>query len=130
MRLLMLRTRVADARTRHGRRALLWLIAAGLSCGGTLARAQGATDELLGRIAAQLGQDPGIRADFAQTQNMAAFKAPRTASGKFLLLTRGSVLWQVHSPYQAAWVIGGAGVLELDATGKPVGSLKSQVVTV
>ncbi|WP_144138401.1 LolA family protein [Paraburkholderia sp. BCC1884] len=77
---------------------------------------------LVSQIAAHLAQAKGVRAQFTQTQTLAAMKQPLVSTGSLLFFRERGVIWQIDTPYKATYVITDAGVTELDATGQRVTS--------
>ncbi|WP_144111834.1 LolA family protein [Paraburkholderia sp. BCC1886] len=75
---------------------------------------------LVSQIAAHLAQAKGVRAQFTQTQTLAAMKQPLVSSGSLLFLRERGVLWQIDTPYKATYVISDAGVAEVNANGQRV----------
>jgi outer membrane lipoprotein-sorting protein len=86
------------------------------------ARAASPSDDarLVSQIAARLAQAPGIRAQFKQTQTLAALKAPLVSTGTLLFMRERGVIWQIDSPIRTTYVIGDNGVTEIDASGKRI----------
>lgn len=80
---------------------------------------------LVSQVAAHLAQAHGVRAQFTQTQTLAAMKQPLVSSGSLLFFRERGVLWQIDSPYKATYAITDAGVVEVDANGKPVGAQRA-----
>lgn len=81
---------------------------------------------LVSQIAAHLAQAKGVRAQFAQTQTLAAMKQPLVSSGSLLFFRERGVIWQIDTPYQATYVITDAGVVELNAAGQRVTAHSAQ----
>ncbi|HEX7935857.1 MAG TPA: outer membrane lipoprotein carrier protein LolA [Paraburkholderia sp.] len=81
---------------------------------------------LVAQIASRLGGAKGVRAQFTQTQTLAAMKAPLVSTGSLLFVRERGVIWQIDTPYKATYVITDAGVSEVDATGKRVTSHGAQ----
>ena len=85
-------------------------------------------DEILGSlrltggvvIDAEFTGDYCVRAQFTQTQTLAAMKQPLISTGSLLFLRERGVIWQIATPYKATYVITDAGVAELDARGQRV----------
>ncbi|WP_233831600.1 LolA family protein [Paraburkholderia sp. ZP32-5] len=75
---------------------------------------------LVSRIAAHLAQAKGVRAQFTQTQTLAAMKQPLVSDGTLLFFRERGVIWQIDSPYKATYVITDAGVAQIDAAGQRV----------
>ncbi|WGS49061.1 outer membrane lipoprotein carrier protein LolA [Paraburkholderia sp. D15] len=81
---------------------------------------------LVSQIAAHLAQARGVRAQFTQTQTLAAMKQPLVSTGSLLFYRERGVIWQIDTPYKATYVITDAGVTEVDATGHRVNSHGAQ----
>lgn len=81
---------------------------------------------LVSQIAAHLAQAKGVRAQFTQTQTLAAMKQPLVSSGSLLFFRERGVIWQIDTPYQATYVITDAGVVELNAAGQRVTAHSAQ----
>lgn len=75
---------------------------------------------LVSQVAAHLAQAHGVRAQFTQTQTLAAMKQPLVSTGSLLFFRERGVIWQIDTPYKATYVITDAGVAEVDANGKRV----------
>ncbi|MGV2288923.1 outer membrane lipoprotein carrier protein LolA [Trinickia sp. YCB016] len=75
---------------------------------------------LVSQIAAHLAQAPGIRAQFKQTQTLAALRAPLVSTGTLLFMRERGVIWQIDSPIRTTYVISDSGVTEIDANGKRI----------
>ncbi|MBW0449066.1 outer membrane lipoprotein carrier protein LolA [bacterium M00.F.Ca.ET.228.01.1.1] len=75
---------------------------------------------LVSQIASHLAAARGVRAQFTQTQTLAAMKQPLISTGSLLFLRERGVIWQIATPYKATYVITDAGVAELDARGQRV----------
>ncbi|SIT40318.1 conserved exported hypothetical protein [Paraburkholderia ribeironis] len=86
----------------------------------TTAATTGDSSALVSQIAAHLAQPKGVRAQFTQTQTLAAMKQPLVSSGALLFLRERGVIWQIDTPYKATYVITDAGVAELNADGQRV----------
>jgi outer membrane lipoprotein-sorting protein len=84
------------------------------------ARAAAPSDDarFVSQIAARLAQAPGIRAQFKQTQTLAALKAPLVSTGTLLFMRERGVIWQIDTPVRTTYVISDSGVTEIDASGK------------
>ncbi|ASV98420.1 LolA family protein [Paraburkholderia aromaticivorans] len=72
---------------------------------------------LVAQIAARLAQAKGVRAQFTQTQTLAAMKQPLVSTGSLVFFRERGVIWQIDKPYQATYIITDAGVAEVDANG-------------
>ncbi|WP_425605980.1 LolA family protein [Paraburkholderia sejongensis] len=81
---------------------------------------------LVSRIAAHLAEPKGVRAQFTQTQTLAAMKQPLVSSGNLLFYRERGVIWQIDTPYKATYVITDAGVAQLNAAGQRVGTHSAQ----
>ncbi|MFM0594045.1 outer membrane lipoprotein carrier protein LolA [Paraburkholderia dilworthii] len=81
---------------------------------------------LVSQIAAHLAQAKGVRAQFTQTQTLAAMKQPLVSSGSLLFFRERGVIWQIDTPYKATYVITDAGVTELNAAGQRVTTHSAQ----
>ncbi|RKP50708.1 outer membrane lipoprotein carrier protein LolA [Trinickia fusca] len=75
---------------------------------------------LVAQITALLAGKPGVRAQFRQTQTLAALKAPLVSTGSLVFWRERGVLWRIDTPYRTTYVIGDVGVSEIDANGKRV----------
>lgn len=75
---------------------------------------------LVAQIAARLAQAKGVRARFTQTQTLAAMKAPLVSTGSLLFFRDRGVIWQIDTPYRKTWVMGDAGVVEVNAAGQRI----------
>jgi hypothetical protein len=83
--------------------------------GGSAANADAA---LVARIAAQLAANGGVRAQFRQTQTLAALSAPLVSTGSLVFVRERGVIWRTDTPYRMTYVIGDAGVTKIDANGR------------
>lgn len=81
---------------------------------------------LVSQIASHLAQAKGVRAQFTQTQTLAAMKQPLVSSGTLLFFRERGVIWQIDTPYKATYVITDAGVAQLDAEGQRVTTYSAQ----
>ncbi|CAN7455712.1 LolA family protein [Paraburkholderia sp. DD10] len=75
---------------------------------------------LVSQIASHLAQAKGVRAQFTQTQTLAAMKQPLVSTGSLLFFRERGVIWRIDTPYQATYVITDSGVTEVDANGRRV----------
>ena len=75
---------------------------------------------LVSQIAAHLAQAKGVRAQFTQTQTLAAMRQPLVSTGSLLFFRERGVIWQIDTPYKATYVITDAGVAEVNAAGQRV----------
>ncbi|ANB73581.1 LolA family protein [Paraburkholderia phytofirmans] len=111
--------------------ALGTLSALGLAAWPTLAsaaeEAQAAGNPaLVSQIASHLAQAKGVRAQFTQTQTLAAMKQPLVSTGSLLFFRDRGVIWQIDTPYKATYVITDAGVAEVDANGQRIAAHSAQ----
>ncbi|RKR44521.1 outer membrane lipoprotein carrier protein LolA [Paraburkholderia sp. BL17N1] len=81
---------------------------------------------LVSQIAAHLAQAKGVRAQFTQTQTLAAMKRPLVSTGLLLFFRERGVIWQIDTPYKATYVITDAGVTEVNANGQRVTAHSAQ----
>ncbi|MFM0225727.1 LolA family protein [Paraburkholderia dipogonis] len=81
---------------------------------------------LVSQIAAHLAQAKGVRAQFAQTQTLAAMKQPLVSTGSLLFFRERGVIWRIDTPYKATYVITDAGVAEVNANGQRVTAHSAQ----
>jgi len=72
---------------------------------------------LVARIAAQLGDMRGVRAQFRQTQTLAALSAPLVSTGTLVFVRDRGVIWRTETPHRVTYVIGDASVATIDANG-------------
>jgi len=93
-------------------------LALALIVGVPVAPALADDSALVGQIAQVLGQHQGVRADFTQTQTLAALKQPAVSHGTLLFASRQGVLWQVDTPYRTTYVFRDQQVIEIDANGR------------
>lgn len=94
--------------------------AAGVGAAPVSAAAADGNPALVSQIASHLAAARGVRAQFTQTQTLAAMKQPLVSTGSLLFLRERGVIWQIATPYKATYVITDAGVAELDARGQRV----------
>lgn len=73
---------------------------------------------LVAQITARLAGKPGVRAQFRQTQTLAALKAPLVSTGSLLFMRERGVIWRIDTPYRTTYVIGDSGVTQIDASGE------------
>ncbi|EEA00468.1 conserved hypothetical signal peptide protein [Burkholderia sp. H160] len=85
-----------------------------------------ASTALVSQIAAHLAQARGVRAQFTQTQTLAAMKQPLVSNGTLLFFREHGVIWQIDTPYKATYVITDAGVAQVDASGHRVSTHSAQ----
>jgi outer membrane lipoprotein-sorting protein len=85
-----------------------------------VAQAGASSDDarLVSQITSRLAQASGIRAQFKQTQTLAALKAPLVSTGTLLFLRERGVIWQIDTPVRTTYVITDGGVTQIDASGK------------
>ena len=81
---------------------------------------------LVSQIASHLAQAKGVRAQFTQTQTLAAMKQPLVSTGSLLFFRERGVIWQIDTPYKATYVITDAGVAEVNANGQRVTAHSAQ----
>ncbi|MEM5382335.1 outer membrane lipoprotein carrier protein LolA [Paraburkholderia phymatum] len=91
-------------------------------------QAQNANAALVSQIAAHLAQTKGVRAQFTQTQTLSAMKQPLVSTGSLVFFRERGVIWRIDTPYKATYVIGDAGVSEVDANGKRINTKSAQGV--
>ncbi|MEM5366510.1 outer membrane lipoprotein carrier protein LolA [Paraburkholderia azotifigens] len=94
----------------------------------TQAQAQNGNTALVSQVAARLAQTKGVRAQFTQTQTLSAMKQPLVSTGTLVFFRERGVIWRVDTPYKATYVIGDAGVSEVDANGKRINTKSAQGV--
>jgi outer membrane lipoprotein-sorting protein len=92
------------------------------------AQPQNGNAALVSQVAARLAQTKGVRAQFTQTQTLAAMKQPLVSTGALVFFRERGVIWRVDTPYKATYVIGDAGVSEVDANGKRINTKSAQGV--
>jgi outer membrane lipoprotein-sorting protein len=73
---------------------------------------------LVSSVASRLGQVKGVRAQFRQTQTLSAMRQPLVSTGSLLFDRAHGVIWQIDTPYKATYVIGDAGVTEVNPSGQ------------
>jgi outer membrane lipoprotein-sorting protein len=81
---------------------------------------------LVSQIASHLAQAKGVRAQFTQTQTLAAMKQPLVSTGSLLFFRDRGVIWQIDTPYKATYIITDAGVAEVNANGQRVTTHSAQ----
>lgn len=81
---------------------------------------------LVAQVTSRLAQMKGVRAQFTQTQTLSAMKQPLLSTGSLVFYRERGAIWRVDSPYEAAYVITDAGVTQLDANGKRIGTKGAQ----
>lgn len=77
-------------------------------------------DPLLAQIAAGLSRPAVLRAEFTQTNTVAALTRPIVISGRFVYARQHGVLWTIERPYRATYSLTEDGVKELDVQGAPI----------
>jgi outer membrane lipoprotein-sorting protein len=77
---------------------------------------------LVSQVAARMSKASGIRAQFTQTQTLAAMKQPLVSTGSIVFIRERGVLWHIESPYKTTYVITDSSVTEVDANGRRVPS--------
>jgi outer membrane lipoprotein-sorting protein len=100
----------------------------GVAHAATQAQAQNGNAALVSQVAAHLAQTKGVRAQFTQTQTLSAMKQPLVSTGTLVFFRERGVIWRVDTPYKATYVIGDAGVGEVDANGRRVNTKSAQGV--
>lgn len=93
---------------------------------GSAGQAAPGNPALVAQIAAHLAQAKGVRAQFTQTQTLAAMKQPLVSTGSLLFFRERGVIWQIDAPYKATYVITDAGVAEVNAAGQRVTAHSAQ----
>jgi outer membrane lipoprotein-sorting protein len=88
----------------------------------------GGNTALVSQVASRLAQTKGVRAQFTQTQTLSAMKQPLVSTGTLVFFRERGVIWRVDTPYKATYVIGDAGVSEVDANGKRINTKSAQGV--
>jgi len=83
---------------------------------------------LVSQIAGHLAQAKGVRAQFTQTQTLAAMKQPLVSTGSLVFFRERGVIWQIDTPYKATYVITDNGVSEVNANGQRTNSKSSDGV--
>jgi outer membrane lipoprotein-sorting protein len=101
-------------------------LAATPSQGQTQGQAQNGNTALVSQVASHLAQARGVRAQFTQTQTLSALKQPLVSTGTLVFFRERGVIWRVDTPYKATYVISDAGVSEVDANGKRIGTRSTQ----
>ncbi|TCW86983.1 hypothetical protein C5O80_03260 [Burkholderia sp. SRS-46] len=79
-----------------------------------------ANTALVSEVAARLARGGTIRAEFTQTQALAAMTRPLVSTGSLLFDRASGVIWRVETPYKATYVITDGGVREVGADGQLV----------
>jgi outer membrane lipoprotein-sorting protein len=93
------------------------------------AQAASASDTgLVSQIAGHLAQAKGVRAQFTQTQTLAAMKQPLVSTGSLVFFRERGVIWQIDTPYKATYVITDTGVSEVNSNGQRTNSKSSDGV--
>jgi outer membrane lipoprotein-sorting protein len=83
---------------------------------------------LVSQIAGHLAHAKGVRAQFTQTQTLAAMKQPLVSTGSLVFFRERGVIWQIDTPYKATYVITDSGVSEVNANGQRTNSKSSDGV--
>ncbi|WP_031359262.1 LolA family protein [Caballeronia sordidicola] len=83
---------------------------------------------LVSQIAGHLAQAKGVRAQFTQTQTLAAMKQPLVSTGSLVFFRERGVIWQIDTPYKATYVITDTGGSEVKANGQRTNSKSSDGV--
>jgi outer membrane lipoprotein-sorting protein len=109
-----------------GAAALPLAASASASATASATTADGGNPALVSQIASHLAQAKGVRAQFTQTQTLAAMKQPLVSSGALLFFRERGALWQIDTPYKATYVINDAGVTQLNAAGQRVSTRSAQ----
>ncbi|MFM0059249.1 outer membrane lipoprotein carrier protein LolA [Paraburkholderia phytofirmans] len=104
---------------------VVWMEPASAASASTKEAAPG-NPALVSQIAAHLAQAKGVRAQFTQTQTLAAMKQPLVSTGSLLFFRERGVIWQIDTPYKATYVITDAGVAEVNANGQRVTAHSAQ----
>jgi outer membrane lipoprotein-sorting protein len=73
---------------------------------------------LVSQIAGHLARALGVRAQFTQTQTLAAMKQPLVSTGSLVFFRERGVIWRIDTPYKATYVITDTGVSEVNANGQ------------
>ncbi|MFM0626054.1 outer membrane lipoprotein carrier protein LolA [Paraburkholderia xenovorans] len=104
----------------------LWTEPASAASAASTKEAVPGNPALVSQIAAYLAQAKGVRAQFTQTQTLAAMKQPLVSTGSLLFFRERGVIWQIDTPYKATYVITDAGVTEVNANGQRVTAHSAQ----
>ncbi|MBP0591440.1 outer membrane lipoprotein carrier protein LolA [Paraburkholderia sp. LEh10] len=83
-------------------------------------QSQRANAALVSQVASRLAQTQRVRAQFTQTQTLSAMKQPLVSTGTLVFFRERGVIWRTDTPYKATYVIGDAGVSEVDPNGKRI----------
>jgi len=112
------------------RAALLALLFAANADVHAAAQSQRGNDNqaLVSQVSSRLALMKGVRAQFVQTQTLAAMKEPLVSKGTLVFLRDRGVIWRMETPYAATFVITDSGVTEVDASGKSIRSAGSRGV--
>ncbi len=97
-------------------RRLLLAAAIVLTAPPAAAAEDGAFD-IFSQVGARLNKYPVVRAEFVQTQKIAALKRPLVSSGRLLFSRRHGVLWQIEQPYRLAYILAEDRMIEIAADG-------------
>ncbi|MFM0512417.1 outer membrane lipoprotein carrier protein LolA [Paraburkholderia sp. RL17-373-BIF-A] len=104
----------------------VWMEPASAASAASTKEAAPGNPALVSQIAAHLAQAKGVRAQFTQTQTLAAMKQPLVSTGSLLFFRERGVIWQIDTPYKATYVITDAGVTEVNANGQRVTAHSAQ----
>jgi outer membrane lipoprotein-sorting protein len=104
----------------------VWMEPASAASAASTKEAAPGNPALVSQIAAHLAQAKGVRAQFTQTQTLAAMKQPLVSTGSLLFFRERGVVWQIDTPYKATYVITDAGVTEVNANGQRVTAHSAQ----
>jgi outer membrane lipoprotein-sorting protein len=105
---------------------VVWMEPASAASAASTKEAAPGNPALVSQIAAHLAQAKGVRAQFTQTQTLAAMKQPLVSTGSLLFFRERGVIWQIDTPYKATYVITDAGVTEVNANGQRVTAHSAQ----
>jgi outer membrane lipoprotein-sorting protein len=105
---------------------VVWMEPASAASAASTKEAAPGNPALVSQIAAHLAQAKGVRAQFTQTQTLAAMKQPLVSTGSLLFFRERGVVWQIDTPYKATYVITDAGVTEVNANGQRVTAHSAQ----
>lgn len=74
-------------------------------------------DDRLRQIGAQIEQHAVVRAEFAQTRQMAALKRPLVTRGRLVISATRGVLWQIEQPFRMTYAFGESQIVEIGSDG-------------
>jgi len=77
----------------------------------------GGAEGLLAQVAANLDAVPVVRAEFAQSRELAALKRPLQTMGRMTYSRQHGVIWQIEQPYRMTYVLGKDSILEVAVDG-------------